>query len=111
VERYGTSVTGIPQVDIALGNQRGIHRSNVAMVVMVAVTCLVITISALVLFVKIDAKSSHTETTVEKVRQVQIVNTTRADCQDRAFNYILKDLTLAVAGDKDPTHYAVPPNC
>lgn len=98
------SAPEIPEVERAAGNQQQIHRSNIAMLLLVGFSCLIIAVSALVLFVKVDAKVSHIAT-------VQMHNTARSDCQDRALNAVLKDARLALTGDSTASDYAVAPKC
>jgi hypothetical protein len=94
----------IPEVERTVSNQLWSHLSNIAMLVMVGVTCLIITVGALVLFAKIDGK-------VSTIRTVQVQNTARSNCQDRALNAVLKDARLALQGDRNPADYAVAPKC
>lgn len=101
----------IPEVERTVTTQRRIHRSNVAMVAMVGVTCVAILVAALILFTKIDAKVSHVATTMYKVRVTQQANTVRSNCQDKAFNAALKDARLALQGDHNPADYGKAVHC
>lgn len=101
----------IPELEHVVQTDRANRRTNVAILVMVGITCLVIAASAILLFTKIDGKVSHIDTTVSKVRHVQVANTARSNCQDQGFNAILTDARLAFLGDKNPANYAKAKKC
>lgn len=42
------------------------------------------------------------------IRDTQVQNTKRSNCQDRAFDDILRDVHSAILQDKDPADYPVP---
>jgi hypothetical protein len=89
---------------------------NFAMAAVVFVTCLILVIGGLVLYVKIDGKVSTTESstaktqrTVEAIRQAQIINLANSvvveQCEIGDFNDAFKALALAFAGDKNVADY------
>jgi hypothetical protein len=63
----------------------------------------IIVAATIIFFVKVDAK-------VSDIQAVQhhnaMVSNQRANCQDRAFNSILKDARLAFEGDRNAKDYA-----
>lgn len=104
-----------PEVEQALKNERRIHRSNITMIIMVAVTCVIVAVGAIVLFTKIDAKVSNVQTVATTIRSNQISNTkisdNRANCQDQDFNAAFQALQLAFAGDKNAADYPKVKKC
>jgi hypothetical protein len=105
----------LPALDHAQRVQRDLRRTNIAMLILVLIACVVLVIGATVLYVKVDAKASRTEQIVKLIRTDQIkntqVSTSRSDCQNRAFDALLTDAKLAFSGDKNPADYLVAPKC
>lgn len=80
------------------------RRYNVAMLVMVFVACTVLVVGGVILYVKVDAKVSHTETGYHAA-------SVRSDCQTQNFNKIIAIVDLAFTGDKNPADYPKVSKC
>lgn len=87
------------EVERTASNQRRNVRYNVGMLISVLLTCLILIVGGIVLYVKIDGKISHVETR-------QTANTHRSQCQNTAFNHLLFDVPLLVRHDANPKDYA-----
>jgi hypothetical protein len=117
-----TMTDAIPEVRQAKSTLWRNRMTNLAILIMVGVTCAVIVVGALVLFTKIDAKTSHTESddhailrTVNAIRSAQVANTNRNDeiqnCELDGFNDAFQALQLAFHGDKNPADYPPKVHC
>lgn len=76
------------------------RRYNVAMFIVVFVTCVGLLVGGIITYVKIDGKASSTEKIVKTIRAAQVTDTSRSKCVAQTTNNAVEDVILALI-DRD----------
>lgn len=99
------------QIASATRAEKSITMSNRTMVISAIAASVIVVASVIGFGANLNSQVGEIGHLQQQIRQTQIINTARSDCQNDAFKDVLADAKLAFDGDKNPADYKTAPKC